>query len=260
MFFGIAGLLALLIRIQLASPDQDFITGDKYNELFTVHGTAMVFLVVVPILAGFGNYLVPLMIGARDMAFPKLNALSYWLFLLGGLVLWQLFAKGGASSAGWTAYPRLKASTAPATASSLILSPHLLSLSSLAGAINFAVTILNMRTRGMTFMRMPPFIWAVYALMPILILPVLSGGLTLFFDRQLTTLLRARQAQRAAAERFWFFGTEVYVMTPAFDAPGTVRADSATQRSRSRLGIAFRGDARLGAPLLTVGTGPTASS
>jgi cytochrome c oxidase subunit 1 len=100
-FFAIAGLLALLMRLQLASPDQDFLTGDKYNEVLTVHGTAMVFLVVVPILAGFGNYLVPLMIGARDMAFPKLNALSYWLFLLGGLVLYaSFFAKGGASSAG----------------------------------------------------------------------------------------------------------------------------------------------------------------
>ena len=93
------------MRAQLATPNEHFVTRDRYNELFTVHGTTMVFLIVVPILAGFGNFLVPLMIGARDMAFPRLNALSYWLFLLGGVVLYSsFFAKGGPAKTGWTAY------------------------------------------------------------------------------------------------------------------------------------------------------------
>ena len=108
------------MRAQLATPDETFLTQNSYNELFTMHGTTMIFLVVVPILAGFANYLVPLMIGAKDMAFPRLNALSYWLFLLGGIVLWlSLFAKGGAPHAGWWSYPPLSENfpyATPATA------------------------------------------------------------------------------------------------------------------------------------------------
>ena len=222
VFFFLAGLLSLLMRAQLAAPNQDFITGHRYNELFTVHGTAMVFLVVVPILAGFGNYVVPLMIGARDMAFPRLNALSYWLFVLGGIVLFGSFlAKGGASAAGWTAYPPLSESEfSPGNGVDLwILSLHLLSLASLASVINFLVTILNMRTAGMTFMRMPLFVWAIftYALLLLLILPALSGGLTLLLlDRKLGTHFFIPDEGGNALlwqNVFWFFGhPEVYVM------------------------------------------------
>src|SRR5579862_1684882 len=105
VFFALGGFLALLIRTQLATPNEHFLTKNSYNQVVTIHGTTMIFLVVVPILAGFGNYLVPLMIGARDMAFPRLNALSYWLFLLGGIVMYlSFFAKGGAAEAGWTSY------------------------------------------------------------------------------------------------------------------------------------------------------------
>ncbi|MGH2839607.1 MAG: cytochrome c oxidase subunit I [Solirubrobacteraceae bacterium] len=273
VFFAIAGLLALLIRLQLASPDQDFITGDKYNELFTVHGTAMVFLVVVPILAGFGNYLVPLMIGARDMAFPKLNALSYWFFLIGGLVLYaSFFAKGGASSAGWTGYPPLsEREFSPGNGVDLwILSLHLLSLSTLAGAINFAVTVLNMRTRGMTFMRMPLFVWAIftYAVLLILILPVLSGGLTLLLlDRQLDTHFFVPDEGGSALlwqNVFWFFGhPEVYVMIlPAFGIVSEVIPVFARKPifgyaaiAFSTLGIAFAGMLVWAHHLFTVGYG-----
>src|SRR6266576_848904 len=107
-FFALGGVLALLIRTQLLTPDESFLTKNSYNEVVTIHGTTMIFLVVVPILAGFGNYLVPLMIGARDMAFPRLNALSYWLFLLGGLTLYaSFFAAGGAPRTGWTIYAPL---------------------------------------------------------------------------------------------------------------------------------------------------------
>src|SRR5919204_2215643 len=119
-----------------------------------------VFLVVVPILAGFGNYLVPLMIGARDVAFPRLNAFSYWMFLLGGIVLYSSwFASGGAPKAGWTSYVPLSVQIPGSGQDLWILSLHILSLSSLAGAINFMVTIHNMRTRGMTWTRIPLFVW-----------------------------------------------------------------------------------------------------
>src|SRR4051812_13525279 len=104
LFFVLGGTLALAIRTQLATPNEDLLTGSSYNAAVTMHGTTMIFLVIVPILAGFGNYLVPLMIGARDMAFPRLNALSYWLYLLGGIVLYSsFFARHGAPNTGWTA-------------------------------------------------------------------------------------------------------------------------------------------------------------
>jgi len=108
VFFFAGGVLALLMRAQLATPGESIITRDRYDEVMTMHGTTMIFLVVVPIFAGFGNYLVPLMIGARDMAFPRLNALSYWLFLLGGIVLYlSWFSASGPARSGWTAYPPL---------------------------------------------------------------------------------------------------------------------------------------------------------
>src|SRR5438046_4057066 len=121
------------MRAQLAAPNQRFLTGNSYDEVMTMHGTTMVFLVVVPILAGFGNFLVPLMIGARDVAFPRLNALSYWLFLLGGILLYSSwFAAGGAAKTGWTIYAPL--STAAYTPGNgvdlLLLSLHVLTFAS----------------------------------------------------------------------------------------------------------------------------------
>src|SRR5215210_4738118 len=108
VFFALAGFLALLIRTQLATPNEELLTRDAYNGAVTMHGTTMIFLVIVPILAGFGNFLLPLMIGARDMAFPRLNALSYWLYLFGGIVLYSsFFAADGPARSGWTAYPPL---------------------------------------------------------------------------------------------------------------------------------------------------------
>ena len=221
-FMLVAGLLSLLMRIQLSAPSQDFITGNDYNQLFTIHGTAMVFLFVVPILTGFGNFVVPLMIGARDMAFPKLNALSYWLFLLGGIVLYSSFlANGGASGAGWTGYPPLSETAySPGNGVDLwILALHLVSLSTLAGSINFIVTIVNMRTPGMTFMRMPLFCWAMltFGILSLLVLPMLSGGLTLLLlDRQLDTHFFLPSEGGSAVlwqHVFWFFGhPEVYII------------------------------------------------
>ncbi len=232
VFFLLAGLMALVFRLQLAQANAGVLGADRYNELITIHGTAMVFLVVVPILAGFANFLVPLMIGARDVAFPRLNALSYWLFFLGGLVLMlSFFANGGAADTGWTAYPPLS-TEAPGNGQDLwILSLHILSASTLAGAINFLVTIHNLRTRGMTWTRLPLFVWSIelYAWLLVAILPVLSAGLTLLLlDRGIsiggweyqTHFFDAADggAPVLYQHAFWFFGhPEVYVMVlPAF--------------------------------------------
>ena len=225
VFFLAGGVMALLMRTQLSQAGNDFLTKDSYNEVMTMHGTTMVFLVVVPILAGFGNFLVPLMIGARDMAFPRLNALSYWLFLFGGVILLlSFFAAGGAAKSGWTSYPPLSVQSAGNGQDLWILGLHILSLSSLAGAINFIVTIVNMRTQGMTWTRMPLFIWAIgtYAVLLLAVLPALSAGLTLLLlDRQAgTSFFLPDQGGNAVLYQhvFWFFGhPEVYIMVlPAF--------------------------------------------
>jgi cytochrome c oxidase subunit I len=131
VFFAAGGILALLMRAQLATPDEHFVTRNAYNELFTIHGTTMIFLFIVPFWAGLANFLVPLMIGARDMAFPRLNALSYWLFLFGGVTLFlSFFADGGAAKAGWYSYPTLSESLfSPGQGQDLwILSIHLVGL------------------------------------------------------------------------------------------------------------------------------------
>ena len=220
-FFFAAGLLALLMRIQLSQADNDFITRDGYTQLFTMHGTAMIFLFVVPILAGFGNYLIPLMIGARDVAFPRLNALTYWLFLMGGLVLLTSFlAEAGAASSGWTSYAPLSGKEgSPGVGQDLwILGIHLTSIASLAGAINFIVTIHNMRAPGMTWMRIPLFAWAIeaYSVLLLLALPAISAAATLLLlDRQAGTDFFAAEngGPLLWQHMFWFFGhPEVYIM------------------------------------------------
>jgi cytochrome c oxidase subunit 1 len=187
----------------------------------------MIFLVVVPILAGFGNFLVPLMIGARDMAFPRLNALSYWFFLLGGIVLYAgWFSAGGAARAGWYSYPPLSEHAfEPGKGQDLwILAIHLTSISSILGAINFIVTIHNMRAPGMSWMRMPLFVWSiyVYAILILIALTELAGALTLLLlDRNVDTHFFIPSKGGSAVlyqHMFWFFGhPEVYIMVlPAF--------------------------------------------
>jgi cytochrome c oxidase subunit 1 len=222
VFFFAGGVMALLMRGQLAQQNEHFLTKTSYNEVLTMHGTTMIFLVVVPILAGFANYLVPLMIGARDMAFPRLNAFSYWLFLLGGVILYlSFFAAGGPAKGGWTMYPTLsEARYMPGHGPDYwILGLHVLSIASLVGAINFIVTIHNMRTRGMTWFRMPLFCWTVevYAILLLVALPALSAGLTmLLLDRQAGTHFFIPSGGGNALlyqHVFWFFGhPEVYIM------------------------------------------------
>jgi cytochrome c oxidase subunit 1 len=232
VFLLISGLMAIFIRLQLSHANADVLSPERYNELITFHGTSMVFLVGVPILAGFANYLVPLMIGAADMAFPRLNALSYWMFFLGGAVLLlSFFADGGAAQAGWTGYPPLSTQQPGNGVDFWILGLHLLTVSTFAGSVNFVVTIHNLRTRGMSWMRMPLFVWSIelFAWLAIVVLPVLAAGLTLLLlDRGLeigpweiqTHFFDAAQggAPVLYQHAFWFFGhPEVYIIVlPAF--------------------------------------------
>jgi cytochrome c oxidase subunit I len=221
LFFAVGGVMALLIRAQLASPGEHLLTKNSYNQVATMHGTTMIFLVIVPILAGFGNFLVPLMIGARDMAFPRLNALSYWLYFLGGVVLLgSFFSVDGAARGGWTMYTPNSTLHMPGNGPDLwILGLHILTISSLVGAINFVVTIHNMRAPGMSWMRIPLFVWTIvtYAWLLILVLPTLSAGLTLMLlDRQAGTHFfdpAHGGAPLLYQHVFWFFGhPEVYIM------------------------------------------------
>jgi cytochrome c oxidase subunit I len=170
------GVLALLMRSQLATPNEDFLTKDSYNQVLTMHGTTMIFLVVVPFLLGLATYLVPLMIGARRMAFPRLAQLSFWLYVFGGVILWVSFlAKGGPAETGWTAYATLSTLHAPGNGQDFwILAMHVLTLAGLASAINLVVTIHTLRARGMNWMKMPLYVWSVFAYSWVLVL-VLPG-------------------------------------------------------------------------------------
>jgi cytochrome c oxidase subunit 1 len=232
VFFVLAGLMALVMRLQLAQADADIIGPERYNELVSIHGTSMVFLVGVPILAGFANFLVPLMIGAADVAFPRLNALSYWMFALGGgVIMLSFFAEGGANQAGWTCYPPLCEQQAGNGVDFWIVGLHILTVSTVAGAINFLVTIHNMRTRGMTWTRMPLFVWSIelYSWLIVVVMPVLAAALTmLLLDRGLsigpwdvqTNFFNPAEGGSALLYQhaFWFFGhPEVYIIVlPAF--------------------------------------------
>src|SRR5436190_14401299 len=220
VFFLVGGIEALLIRTQLGAPDNTFLTPEKYNQLFTMHGTTMIFLFVVPMMAGFGNYFVPLMIGARDMAFPRLNALGYWLFLFGAIVLYvSLFFNP--PEAGWTSYTPLSSSAylPNSGVDAWIFMVHLTGLSSLLGAVNFYVTIANMRAPGMGWGRLPLFVWAIltFAVLLILALPTIAAAVTMLLtDRHFGT--HFFDASRGGSpllwqHLFWFFGhPEVYIM------------------------------------------------
>jgi len=186
MFYLIGGALASAVRVELATPDSDLVDPAFYNSLFTMHGTVMIFLWIVPaVTGGFGNYLVPLMIGARDMAFPRLNAIAFWLTIPAGLLLMSSFFVGPAST-GWTAYPPLSILTNEHVGQVIwILSIILIGTSSILAAVNFIVTIWSMRMKGMDLFSMPLFCWAMMAtsVLALLATPVLAGALILLgFD------------------------------------------------------------------------------
>src|SRR5215216_1340645 len=178
LFFIIGGVEALIMRLQLAQPSGTLVDAPTYNGLVTIHGTTMVFLFMVPVWAGIGNYFVPLMIGARDMAFPRLNALSFWLLLFGGIAFYtSIFFSP--PNAGWTMYPPLSddAFLPGGGIDAWIFLVHLTGLSSLLGAINFTATIHNMRAKGMSWGRMPLFAWSIliYSYLLITALPSVAA-------------------------------------------------------------------------------------
>ena len=220
-FFLVGGIEALLLRLQLATPNGGVLDADTYNQLFTMHGTTMVFLVVMPLSAAFFNLLVPLMIGARDVAFPRLNAFSYWVFLFGGLFMNASFIAGEAPNAGWFGYANLTSTTfSPGHAIDFwALGLQILGIASMASGFNFLVTIFNMRAPGMSLFRMPLFVWMtmVTSFLIIFAFPVITVGLfELLFDR----LFEANFFNPAEGgspllwqHMFWLFGhPEVYIL------------------------------------------------
>ncbi len=179
IFFLAGGMEAMALRAQLALPNLKLLTPQAYNQIFTMHGTTMIFLVMMPVLTGFGVYMVPLMIGASEMAFPRLNALSFWLQLCGGILLYLSFAAGGAPDAGWFSYaPLTEKAYSPGRGLDYWALAILLLGAGIAGAaINFVVTIATRRTPGMTIRRLPLYVWMmlVNSLMILFALPALDA-------------------------------------------------------------------------------------
>jgi len=227
-FFVVAGCMAALIRIQLFFPNNDFLPPDVFNRFFTMHGTAMVFYVGMPILLGMGNYLVPLMIGARDMAFPRLNAFGFWAFFFSGILFYfsylgaeGLYGAGSAPDVGWFAYSPLtaKAFSRGHSTDYWTLSLLLSGIGSIGTALNIIVTIICLRCRGMTLGRMPLFVWMFFvtSFLIIIAMPSLSAcQIMLSFDRYLGSKFFDTQAGGDAVlwqHFFWIFGhPEVYIL------------------------------------------------
>ncbi len=226
IFFLIGGLEALIIRAQLATPNGTLVSAETYNQLFTMHGTTMIFLAVMPLSAMFFNFFVPLLIGARDVAFPRLNAMSLWIFILGGLFLNASFLLGAAPDGGWFGYAPLSSRqySPGANMDFWALGLQILGIASLAAGVNFFTTIINMRARGMTLMRMPIFVWMtlITQVLVLLSFPVITIALVMLTaDR---TFGSGFFVQAAGGDPmlwqhlFWVFGhPEVYILIlPAF--------------------------------------------
>jgi cytochrome c oxidase subunit 1 len=225
-FFLVGGLEATMIRWQLALPNQHVLSAEAYNQMFTMHGTTMIFLGIMPLSAAFFNYLIPLQIGARDVAFPRLNAFSYWVFLFGGIFMNASWFVGAAPNGGWFGYaPLTTMQFSPGLNIDFwVLSLQILGVSSLAAAFNFITTIINMRAPGMNLMRMPMFTWNAFVVQFLLILafPVITIALVfLQFDRFFGTnfyTIAAGADPLLWQHLFWIFGhPEVYILVlPAF--------------------------------------------
>ncbi len=234
-FFLAGGVEALLVRTQLAVPNGKVLSPEIYNQVFTMHGTTMIFLFVMPMLTGLGNYVVPMMIGARDMAFPRMNAFGFWVVLLGGLFLTSSFLFGAAPNAGWFSYAPLTELTQDCGATAVLCTPGanmdfwalgilMLGISSIAASLNFVVTILKLRAPGMTINRMPMFTWMtlVTAFLLLFALPsVTAAAILLLLDRHLGTHFFQSGFGGDPLlwqHLFWSFGhPEVYILIlPAF--------------------------------------------
>src|SRR5690349_8199670 len=224
-FFLMAGVMALIIRANLAQPGSKVVSDDMYNQLFTMHGTIMLLLFATPLFFGFGNAVMPLQIGAPDVAFPRLNMFSYWLYLFGGLITVSGFlAPGGAAAFGWFAYtPLSDAINSPGVGGDLwIMGFYMAGLGTILGAVNFVTTIFTMRAPGMTMFRMPIFVWntLVTGILVLIVFPIFAAALlALEADRTLGAHVFAAANGGAILWQhvFWFFGhPAVYIITLPF--------------------------------------------
>ncbi|ADU30896.1 cytochrome c oxidase subunit I [Evansella cellulosilytica] len=274
-FFALGGLEAILMRIQLMFPEFTFLPAQTFNELLTMHGTTMIFLAAMPLLFGFMNYIIPLQIGARDVAFPFLNSLGFWLFLFGGIILNVSWFVGGAPDAGWTAYVPLSSESPGTGLDYYVLGLQVSGAGTLIGGINFLVTIINMRAPGMSMMRMPLFTWSsfVASMLILFAFPALTVGLLLLM------LERVFGGQFFSVDfggnvviwqhLFWIFGhPEVYILIlPAFGIFSEVIATFSKKRLFgysamvfATLIIGFLGFMVWAHHMFTVGMGPVANS
>ncbi|MET4559334.1 cytochrome c oxidase subunit I [Lysinibacillus parviboronicapiens] len=275
LFFAIAGFEALLMRIQLMKPNNDFVSAGFFNELLTMHGTTMLFLAATPLLFAFMNMLVPLQIGARDVAFPFLNSLGFWLFFLGAVFLHLSFFMGGAPDAGWTSYASLSLYSPGHGIDFYVLGLQISGAGTLISGLNFIVTIITMRAPGMTFMRMPLFTWTALVSSALILFafpPLTIGLLMMLFDRMFggNFFDHTMGGNTIIWEHlFWIFGhPEVYILVlPAFG----LFSEIIPAFSRKRLFgyssmvfatilIGFLGFMVWAHHMFTVGLGPTANA
>jgi cytochrome c oxidase subunit 1 len=235
-FLGIGGIMALMIRIQLAVPGNDFLTQDQYNQFFTMHGTTMIFLAAMPLINALANWIVPLQIGAPDLALPRLNAMSFWLQPISAILLFTGIFSGGAADTGWTGYaPYVVSETAHSGTTMWVAGQIMLVASSTLTGINFLTTILVMRAKGMGLMQMPLFTWSIFIsnLMLFISIPAFGVGLIeVYLDRVIGTAFYTIDAGGDPllwSHLFWYFGhPEVYVViVPAFGVISEVIATSA---------------------------------
>ncbi len=234
-FLGVGGILAMMIRIQLSSPGNDFLTKDEYNSFFTLHGTVMIFLAAMPLINGFANWIVPLQIGAKDLCFPRLNAMSFWLQPVGAILLLSGMFSGMGADVGWTGYQPITSTTDHYGATFWLAGQVLLVASSTLTGINFIVTIATMRAPGMGWMQMPLFTWSILVSVMMLFISIPTFGIGLieaYLDRTISTTFYNTSAGGDPllwSHLFWYFGhPEVYVVVvPAFGVISEVIATSA---------------------------------
>jgi cytochrome c oxidase subunit 1 len=276
-YLVVGGIEALVIRLQLAEAEATVVGPDTFNQLFTMHGTTMIFLVLMPLAAAMFNFLIPLQIGARDVAFPRLNAFSYWTFLFGGLLLNASFLFGQVPDAGWFGYANLTSKQySPGMGIDFwLLSLQVLGIASIASAVNFTTTILNMRAPGMSLMRMPLFTWMSFVtnILMLLAFPVITVGLIfLMFDRFFGTHFYIPSAGATPLlwqHLFWIFGhPEVYILIlPSFGIVSDVLPTFARKPLFGRpfvifsgIAIGFLGFAVWSHHMFSTGMGPVADS
>ncbi len=260
VFLIIAGLEALMMRLQLWRPGNHVLGADTFNQFFTMHGTTMVFFMGMPVLIGMANYVVPLMIGARDMAFPRLNAMGFWASLFGGLLVYFSFATGGAPAIGWFAYAPLTEHTFARTSATDFWALGLVvsGIGTITAGVNFVATILGMRAPGMTLRKLPFFVWTMLwtAVQILIAIPPLTAALVMvLLDRNLDAHFFDPQYGGSAylwQHMFWFFGhPEVYILIlPAF---GMISEVIPVFSRKVLFGYEFMAAATLGITFISLG-------